>query len=61
MQILILLVWGLVKKVKVKVTWSCPTLCDPWTVTHQALLSMKFSRQEYWNGSCSLLQGIFPA
>ena len=21
----------------------------PWTVAHQALLSMKFSRQEYWN------------
>ena len=22
----------------------------PWTVAHQALLSMDFSRQEYWNG-----------
>ena len=22
----------------------------PWTVAHQALLSMEFSRQEYWNG-----------
>ena len=22
----------------------------PWTVTHQAPLSMKFSRQEYWSG-----------
>ena len=22
----------------------------PWTVAHQAPLSMKFSRQEYWNG-----------
>ena len=22
----------------------------PWTVAHQALLSMKFSRQEYWSG-----------
>ena len=28
---------------------SCPTLCDP-TDTHQALLSMNFSRQEYWSG-----------
>ena len=28
---------------------SCPTLCDPpWTVAHQAPLSMGFSRQEYW-------------
>ena len=26
------------------------TLCDPWTVAHQAPLSMGFSRQEYWNG-----------
>ena len=22
----------------------------PWTVTHQALLSIGFSRQEYWSG-----------
>ena len=22
----------------------------PWTVTHQATLSMEFSRQEYWSG-----------
>ena len=22
----------------------------PWTVAHQASLSMGFSRQEYWNG-----------
>ena len=29
---------------------SCPTLCDPWTVAHQAPLSMGFSRQEYWSG-----------
>ena len=30
-----------------------------WTVAHQAPLSMEFSRQEYWVGSHSLLQGIF--
>ena len=30
-----------------------------WTVVHQSLLSMGFSRQKYW--SCqALLQGIFP-
>ena len=29
---------------------SCLTLCDPWTVAHQAPLSMRFSRQEYWSG-----------
>ena len=28
----------------------CPTLCNPWTVTHQAPLSMGFPRQEYWTG-----------
>jgi len=27
-----------------------PTLCDPWTVAHQAPLSMGFSRQAYQNG-----------
>ena len=45
-----------------KFSQSCLTLCDPmdyslpgffvtpWTVAHQALLFMKFTRQEYWNG-----------
>ena len=28
----------------------CLTLCDPMDVAHQALLSMKFSRQEYLSG-----------
>ena len=32
------------------VTQSCPTLCIPWTVAHQAPLSMELSRQEYWSG-----------
>ena len=27
-----------------------PTHCDPWSVAHQAPLSMGFSRQECWNG-----------
>ena len=31
----------------------------PWTVAHQAPLSMGFTREEYWNGLHSLLQGIF--
>ena len=34
---------------KVLVTQSCPTLCDPWTVACQAPQSMEFSRQEYWS------------
>ena len=31
----------------------------PWTVAHQAPLSMGFSRQEYWGGLHALLQRIF--
>ena len=42
-----------VKNVKVLAAQS-------WTITRQAPLSMEFSRQEYWVGSHSLLQGIFP-
>ena len=37
-------------KVKVRVAQPCPTLCDPWTITRLAPLSMGFPRQEYWNG-----------
>ena len=33
----------------------------PWTVAHQAPVSMGFSRQEYCNGCPFLLQGIFLA
>ena len=29
---------------------SCSTLCYPWTIAHQAPLSMGFSRQEYRSG-----------
>ena len=29
---------------------SCLTLGTPWTVAHQALLPIGFSRQEYWSG-----------
>ena len=28
----------------------CLTLATPWTVAHQAPLSMGFPRQEYWSG-----------
>ena len=35
---------------KVLVAQLYPILCNSWTVTHKALLSMRFSRQEYWNG-----------
>ena len=33
------------------VSWSVISdSATPWTVAHQALLSMGFSRQEYWSG-----------
>ena len=39
---------------------SCVRLfAIPWTVVHRGPLSMEFSRQEYWSGLHSLLQGIF--
>ena len=31
-----------------------------WTVAHQALLSMGFSRQGYWSGSSCPPPGILP-
>ena len=42
------------------VTKSCLTLATPWTAPCQVLLSMGFSRQEYWNGMPSPSPGIFP-
>ena len=40
---------------------SCVRLfAIPQTITHQAPLSVEFSRQEYWSGFPFLLQGIFP-
>ena len=44
-----------VKKKKVLVTQSFPTLCEP--MDYSPPLSIEFSRQEYWSGL--LLQGIF--
>ena len=32
----------------------------PWTVAHQAPLSMEFSRQEYWSGLPFLSPGDIP-
>ena len=39
------------------VAQSCPTLATPWTVACQTLLSMGFSRQEYWSGPPCPLPG----
>ena len=37
-------------KVKVKLLSHVRLFVTPWTVAHQAPLSMGFSRQEYWSG-----------
>ena len=39
---------------------SCPTLCHPWTVAHQAPLSMGFSGQDYWSGLLCPPPGDLP-
>jgi len=44
------------KLVCVLVAQSCLTLCNSWTVVHQAPLFMEFFRQEYWVGCHALLQ-----
>ena len=36
--------------VVVLVTKLCLTLAISWTIAHQALISMRFPRQEYWSG-----------
>ena len=41
------------------VAQSCSTLYEPIDYRPPALLSMEFSRQEYWRGCHFLLQGIF--
>ena len=38
----------------------CLTLCDPMECSPASLLSMRFSRQEYWTVCHFLLQEIFP-
>ena len=35
---------------KVKSVSRVQLFATPWTVAHQAPLSMEFSRQEYWSG-----------
>ena len=42
------------------VTKSCLTLVTPWTVAHQAPLSMEFSGQKYWSELLFPSPGDFP-
>ena len=45
-------------KVKSESEDSCVQLLGtPWTVAHQAPPSMRFSRQEYWNGGAIAFSG----
>ena len=37
-------------KVKVKLLSRVRLFVTPWTVAHQAPLSLEFSRQEFWSG-----------
>ena len=40
---------------------SCVRLfATPWTIARQALLSMEFSRQEYWSGLPFISPGDLP-
>ena len=36
------------------------TFATPWTIAHQAPLSMEFSRQEYWSGLLFSIPGDLP-
>ena len=41
-------------------TELCPKLGTLWTAAYHAPLSLKFSRQEYWNGLPFVSPGILP-
>ena len=46
--------------IKVLIAQLCPTRCDTWTTARQALLSMGFSRREYWSGLLFPSAGDLP-
>ena len=43
-----------------KVNQLSNSFAAPWTLAHQAPLSLRCLRQEYWRGWHFFLQGIFP-
>ena len=47
-------------KVKVKLLSRVRLFAIPWTVAHQAPVSMGFSRQEYWSGLPFPSPGVLP-
>ena len=50
----------ILNKLRAESLQSCPILCNPWTVAHQAPLSLGFFKNT-GVGCHALLQGIFPA
>ena len=46
--------------VEVEVYVFSPVFATPWTVAHQAPLTMEFSRQEYWSGLLFPSPGHLP-
>ena len=46
--------------VRARLLQLCSPLVSPWTVAHQAPLSMELSRQEYWSGLPCPSPGDFP-
>ena len=52
----------ILKRMKMKMkSFSCVQLfATPWTVTHQTLQSMEFSRQGYWSGLLFPSPGDLP-
>ena len=51
---------AIMKKVKVQSLTHIGPFATPWTVAHQAPLSMGFSRQEYWSGLPLPSPGCLP-
>ena len=52
--------YQLLKNVMCECSVMSNFLQHPWTVTHQAPLSMGFPRQEYWSGLSFLSSGDLP-
>ena len=42
--------WSADRNISVKLLSHVQLFATPWTATHQAPLSMRFSRQGYWSG-----------
>ena len=54
-------IWTIKKAGSGLVAKSCLTLVTAWAVAHQAPLSMRFPRQEYWRGSSQTRDQIWDS